>query len=224
MFSNKPHSRSVAARAHRAAGAFLFALFASLALAPDAAAQREEPDPVWNSWVTDKTELLPTFRFDPPASFGGCTAEVFRYNFNRCAPSIPGHGESGRAQQVTIHTYSGLLSPAETYTLPVPVCRGGYYSGCTSPRHVSTSMLPKPGDDDEVLNLRVSWVGTTTLNLRGEVPAETSLAGKDGWRLRLGSRIADSPMALHVELAGEHRESGAGEDEQVLRLDLGQRF
>ena len=48
--------------------------------------------------------------------------------------------------------------------------------------------------------------------------AETGLAGADGRRLRLGTRFEASH--LNIELAGEHRESGAAEPEQVLRLDL----
>ena len=50
--------------------------------------------------------------------------------------------------------------------------------------------------------------------------AETGLAGDDGRRLRLGTRFKASHVDLDIELAGEHRESGAAEPEQTISLDL----
>ena len=48
--------------------------------------------------------------------------------------------------------------------------------------------------------------------------AEAGLAGQDGRRLRVGTRFEASHVNLM--LAGEHRESGAAEPEQAIRLDL----
>ena len=54
--------------------------------------------------------------------------------------------------------------------------------------------------------------------------AETGLAGVDGRRLAFGTRYETSRMDLDVELAGERREDGAADPENLIRLDLGLRF
>ena len=55
--------------------------------------------------------------------------------------------------------------------------------------------------------------------------AETGLSGVgDGRRLRLGTRFKASRVPLDLEFAGEHRDGGAAEPEQVLGLDARLRF
>ena len=54
--------------------------------------------------------------------------------------------------------------------------------------------------------------------------AEAGVAGRDGRRLRVGTRFDAGRLDLGVELAGERRESGAAEPEHALRLAVDFRF
>ena len=220
MFSNKPHPRSVAAPvpARGAPGAFLLAIFT-----PAAAAQREDPDPVRNLRVTDRMGKSLPATVDPSASFWGGPTKGTRYIFNLSAPSIQCHGEYGRAQQVTTRTYSELPAPGETYTLSDHFCRGRNGNGCASPQYVSANTFLPLGDDDDVLSLRVSRVGTTTLDLRWTAPADTNYRD-DYYQCKLCSDASYSGDCGSLEghrSAARQADGGIGLRRSGPRLSIG---
>ena len=220
MFSNKPHPRSVAAPvpARGATGAFLLAIFT-----PAAVAQREDQDHVRNLMLTDGTGKSLPATVDPPASFWGGHAKSTRYIFNLSAPSIQSRGEYGRAQQVTTRTYSELPALGETYTLSVHVCRGRNDNGCASPQYVSANTFLPLGDDDNVLSLRISRVGTTTPDLRRTAPADTNYRD-DYYQCKLGSDASYSGDCGSLEghrSAARQADGGNGLRSSGPRLSIG---
>ena len=84
-------------------------------------------------------------------------------------------------------------------------------------RHELPAAAGMPGHTVAAVDARIGYgFGLTPHGLLTPF-AETGLAGEDGRRLRLGTRF-EAPH-VNLELAGEHRESGATGPEQLLRLD-----